>query len=143
MAIFKKKIEVMGFVNKDTHEDLEFDKPYLLLIRKEDGMEEELGDDYQEFDAYAMRGRREVFDFLTQRLGSFDPIHSYVMSGAIPLGKEVSIYTFIRLCISKYFSQSSDITVEELNDLAYQTGNINPERFDVDVFFDREINTPN
>jgi hypothetical protein len=144
MPLFKKKLDVMGFVNTETHEDLEFNKPYLLLIKKEGGMENELGDDYQEYDAYAMRGRREVFDFLTQRLGSFDTIHSYVMSGAIPLGKEVSVYTFIRLCITKYFAQSSDISIEELNDISLQTSNVDVERFDTEVFYNRELNgSPN
>ena len=146
MPIFKKKIEVMGFVNPETQEDLEFDKPYLLLIKEfdqEGSVENELGDDYQEFNAVAMRGRRTVFDYLFNRLGSFDLIHSYVMSGNIPLGKEVSIYTFIRLCIIKYFAQSNNgLTVEELNDITYQTSNIDPEKFDLDVYYSREINAP-
>ena len=144
MPIFKKKIDVMGFVNTETGEDQGFNKPYLLIIKElgdeGGGLEDEVGDDYQEFTGtVGLRGRRVVFDYLCQRLGSFDMIHSYVLSGNIPLGKEVSIYSFIRLCITNYFAQSNNgLTLEELEGLAYQTSNVDPEKFDLDVLFQRE-----
>ena len=145
MPIFKKKIDVMGFVNPETGENQEFNKPYLLIIKElgDDeggGLEDEVGDDYQEFTGtVGLRGRRVVFDYLCQRLGSFDMIHSYVLSGNIPLGKEVSIYSFIRLCVTNYFAQSNNgLTLEELEGLAYQTSNVDPEKFDLDVLFQRE-----
>lgn len=145
MPIFKEKIDVMGFVNPETKEEQEFNKPYLIIMKDPYDDSSESDDSYVEYPGtVAMRGRREVFDYLCQRLGSFDLLGSFIMSGHIPLGKEVTVYTFLRLCIEKYFSLSNnDIRAEDLENIVYQTSKVNPESFDIDAFYRREINTPN
>lgn len=140
MAIFKQLIDVMGIIDPETKEDQEFGKPYLLLLTQANTYSEEQ-EDYREFDAIAIRGRRVVYDFIHGQLGNDDLIHSYIMSGKIPLGSEVSLYTFMRLCITKYFPKSTEgLTLDELNALAYETSDLDPETFNLDVLFNREAN---
>ena len=139
MPVFKQLRDVMGFVDVETKEDQEFSKPYLILLTDAGAYDEtELDDSYREFQALAMRGRKAVFDHLVEQLGAYDLIHSYVMSGKIPLGKEVTLYSFLRLCIERYFAQSASISVDDLDVLAYQTSNINSEKFDLNILYQRE-----
>lgn len=139
MSIFKQTIDVMGFVDPATQEDEEFSKPYLILVTEVGEYDDtEMEDSYREFLGIAMRGRKAVFDYFADQLGNHDLIHSYVMSGKIPLGKEVTLYSFLRLCIEKYFAQSSRITVDELDTMAIQTSNVDPDKFDLNILYQRE-----
>ena len=146
MPIFKQTIDVLNFVDPQTQEDQEFNKPYLLLLTPAGGYDYEaasIDDGYKEFTGIGLRGRRLTFDYLKDQLGNDDLIHSYVLSGKIPLGKEVSLYTFLRLCITQYFSKSTDgLTLEDLNALAYETSGIDPDKVDLDILFSREANRP-
>lgn len=144
MPVFKQLLDVMGFVDVETKEDQEISKPYLILLTDAGSYDDtELEDSYREFQALAMRGRKAVFDHLVEQLGAYDLIHSYVMSGKIPLGKEVTLYSFLRLCVERYFAQSSPISIDELETIAYQTSNINPEKFDLNVLYQRETGRHN
>ena len=144
MPVFRQTIDVLSITNPETLEEQEFNKPYLILLTDAGTYEDRNDlDSFQEFNAIAMRGRRAVFDYLKAQLGNDDLIHSYIMSGKISLGNEVSIYTFLRLCIIKYFSQSTDgLTLEDLNAIAYETSGLDPERCNLDVLFSREANRP-
>ena len=144
MSIFKETIDVMGFVNPETQEDQEFNKPYLLLLTDANQYNDnEYDDNYREFRGVALRGRRVVYDYLKAQLGNDDLIHSYILSGKIPLGKEVSIYTFLRLCVTTYFSQSTDgLTLEDLDSLALETSGADPDTTNLDMIFAREANKP-
>lgn len=138
MPLFTDNIEVISIVDPNTKEDIEFDKPYLLLLTPANEYEE-YDDSYKEYDAIAMRGRKAVFDYLMSNLGNDDLVHSYILSGKLPLGKEVSLYTFLRLCITKYFAKSTEFSVETLNDYAYATSNVNQD-LNLDILFTREAN---
>ena len=139
MPVFKQLLDVMGFVDVETKEDQEISKPYLILLTDAGCYDDtELEDSFREFQALAMRGRKAVFDYFCDLLGSYDLIHSYVMSGKIPLGKEVTLYSFLRLCVERYFAQSSAISIDELDTMAYQTSNVNPEKFDLNILYQRE-----
>ena len=140
MAIFKELTSVLGFEDPELQKELESgNKPYLVLLKE---VEESQDDDsYQEYQALAIRGRENVFNILTEQLGAYDLLHSYVLSGKIPLGKEVSIYSFLRLCIETHFKNSSKgITVDELNSIIFATNGYISESFDLDAFYAVEIN---
>lgn len=141
MPIFTEKRQVIALADPVTKEEQEFDKPYLLMLTPANTYEDEYDDGYREFNGVAMRGRKAVFDYLMSSLGNDDLIHSYILSGNIPLGKEVSLYTFLRICITVYFKQSSEITLENLNNVAFETSDINQDT-DLDIIFSREANRP-
>ena len=140
MPLFQQKLDVMGFVDVNTHEEQEFNKPYLIILTPANNYNIDENDGYKEYEAVGIRGRRLVFDHFIDQLGNWDLYHSYVLSGNIPLGKEVTLYTFLRLCIEKYFAQSSPITVDDLNGLFFETNNdLDPDKFDLDILFRREV----
>lgn len=141
MPLFIEKKQVIALSDPITKEEQEFDKPYLILLTPSNSYDADTDDSYKEYNAVAMRGRRAVFDYLMSSLGNDDLIHSYILSGNIPLGKEVSIYTFLRLCITVYFKKSSDVTLDYLNNVAYDTSDINQDT-DLDMLFSREANRP-
>lgn len=140
MAIFKELTNVLGFEDPELQKELESDnKPYLFLLRDVGDLNND--DSYQEYQAFAVRGRENVFDILISQLGGYDLLHSYVLSGKIPLGKEVSVYSFLRLCIETHFkNESKALTVEELNSVVFETVETLPASFDLDAFYTMEIN---
>lgn len=142
MGIFKQDgglKQVISFDDPELQRDLESgNKPYLILTRTP-GEYEDHQDDYQEFQAIAMRGRRTVFDYFKNQLGNDDLLHSYVFSGKIPLGQELTLYTFLRLCIEQFFPGNAELTVSELDIIAYETSGIDPG-FDLEAFYLAEIN---
>ena len=141
MAIFKELTSVLGFEDPELQKELESgNKPYLVLL-KETAEEPQDDDSYQEYQAFAIRGRENVFNILTEQLGSYDLLHSYILSGKIPLGKEVSVYSFLRLCLETHFKNASKgITVDELNYMVYETNDYVSKSFDLDAFYTVEIN---
>lgn len=139
MPIFQQKIDVMGFVDTVTHEDEGFNKPYLVLLTEANSYENnDIQDGFREFQAFGIRGRKVAFEHFQEQLGNYDLLHSYVLSGRIALGNEVTLYTFLRLCIEKYFAQSTSMTVEDLDSIAYQTSDVDPEKYDLNVLYMRE-----
>ena len=141
MPVFTEKLQVIALADPVTKEEQEFDKPYLMLLTPANTYDKEGDDGYREFNGVAMRGRKAVFEYLMSGLGNDDLIHSYILSGNIPLGKEVSLYTFLRLCITVYFKQSTDVTLDYLNNVAFETSDINQDT-DLDIVFSREANRP-
>lgn len=140
MSIFKELTSVLGFEDSELQKELESgNKPYLVLLKEAEEPQDD--DSYQEYQAFAIRGRENVFNILTEQLGSYDLLHSYILSGKIPLGKEVSVYSFLRLCIETHFKNASKgITVDELNSMVYIANDHIPESFDLDAFYTVEIN---
>lgn len=141
MGIFKQLSNVMSFADEATQKDLEAgNKPYLILLRGLDEEDSYQDDSYQEFEAVAMRGRESVYDHFMQQLGAYDLLHSYVISGKIPLGKEVTLYTFLRLCREQYFQNKPGADTDELNSIVYETTPNLSDQFDIDAFYYAEIN---
>ena len=58
------------------------------------------------------------------------------MSGNIPLGKEVSVYSFLRLCIQEHKVDDISITIDELDDYARS---VYPN-IDLNLKYNQEIN---
>lgn len=129
MAIFRKKKKVMMFFNPVTGEEIDkdIDKPYLLLL-KDLNSEKDDGGQW-----YPFRGRQTVFDFMYSQLGNWDLLESYVMSGSMRLGQEISLYTFMRYCITnKKVEQDKGepLTLDELNNMVLMSMG---EDFDQDM----------
>lgn len=119
MTIFKEKKQVVQLIDINTGSDQQFDKPYLLLLREFTG---DIITEETEFIGVPIRGRKEAFIYVSSGLGNYDLLNSYVMSGRIQLGQEVSLYTFMRLCVQnkKIPSDCMDgITVEYLNSIVF------------------------
>ena len=119
MTIFKEKKQVVQLIDVNTGADQQFDKPYLLLLREFTG---DIITEETEFTGVPIRGRKEAFIYVSSGLGNYDLLNSYVMSGRIQLGQEVSLYTFMRLCIQnkKIPSDCMDgITIDHLNSIVF------------------------
>lgn len=133
MPIFKNLKQVVEFVDPITKEPIQSDdKGYLLLL-----VEAGAGD-FETGEFVAVRGRRIAFDYLANSLGNYDLIHSYVLSGKIPLGNEVSLYSFLRLCLEKHYTENE--AGISLDDLAMYAQNENEASIDLDLLYVNELN---
>ncbi len=135
MGLFVEKKKAIAFFNKDTGEELEMEeeKPYLVLLTDVDESREL---DTTEGRFIATRGRTTVFNYLQSEYFQIDPLHSFVMSGNIPLGREVSVYSFLRLCIQENKVADISITIDDLDDYA---SSIYPDE-DLNLVYNKEIN---
>lgn len=119
MTIFKEKKQVVQLIDVNTGTDQQFDKPYLLLLREFTG---DIITEETEFIGVPIRGRKEAFIYVSSGLGNYDLLNSYVMSGRIQLGQEVSLYTFMRLCVQNKkipLDCIDGITVDHLNSIVF------------------------
>lgn len=119
MTIFKEKKQVVQLIDVNTGTDQQFDKPYLLLLREFTG---DIITEETEFIGVPIRGRKEAFICVSSGLGNYDLLNSYVMSGRIQLGQEVSLYTFMRLCVQNKkipLDCIDGITVDHLNSIVF------------------------
>ena len=105
---------VIQFANPTTgeFEDIALEKPYLILIQDVDYATD---DEYHEGTFVSVRGREAAFAYLESQAFGVDMTTSFVMTGHIHLGEEVSIYSFMRHCIENK-KVSTEITVEDLNE---------------------------
>lgn len=135
MAIFKQRKQVVALVDPVTREPIEIeeDKPYLLILA-DAGSE-----DFEQGTWFAMRGRKTVFDYLISSLGNYELLHSYVLSGKISLGGEVSVYSFLRLCLTKHFVDGEHgLTVDELD--SYAIISDQDQHVDLNLLYANEMN---
>lgn len=119
MTIFKEKKQVVQLIDVNTGSDQQFDKPYLLLLREFTG---NIITEETEFIGVPIRGRKEAFIYVSSGMGNYDLLNSYVMSGRIQLGQEVSLYTFMRLCIQNKkipLDCIDGMTVDHLNSIVF------------------------
>jgi hypothetical protein len=118
MPILKKLQSIYDRVDVATGQNLEVDKPYLLLLVPADSPDQ----DYASGEWIALRGRKEVFDYIMNYVanGNYLLLKSFILSGGITFGNEVSIYTFARLCIEK-FQYGTQEDLEHLDLMATDT----------------------
>lgn len=138
MPLFTKKKQVVQMFDLETKKNLDFeeDKPYLVLLQDIDADRDQ---DTQTGRFIATRGRSSVFWYLESEIYNIDPIHSYVMSGKIPLGSEVSVYSFIRLCVEKNKVDDFSINLEELEEFIHSSID---RDVDLNLLYNSEINRP-
>ena len=98
-------------IDFEQFEDIEVEKPYLILIQDVDYQGD---DDYHEGDFVSMRGRDVAFSYLESNAFSCDIINSFVLTGHIHLGEEISIYSFMRSCIERKLV-NTNLTVDDLD----------------------------
>lgn len=138
MAIFRRVKSIVDQYDPTTGMDLAIDKPYLLLL-VENGDEDTTHGEF-----VAIQGRKDAYEYLKTYgiTGNYNVLKSHILSGGITFGNEVSIYTFIRLCIEKYLYDSPEM-VEYLNDMAQSTS-LDPDAIDnayLDRFYSMELNS--
>ena len=127
---------VVQFINPATQQfediDMGESKPYLILMQDVDNDND---DTYKEGRWISVRGRDSAFSYLESEAFGIDIVHSYVLSGNIHLGEEVSVYSFMRLCIEKN-KVRTNLTVDDLDDYALT---INPD-MDLNLVYNAEVN---
>lgn len=110
MAIFTKKKSVVDIYDTKTGLNIQNDRPYLILLVPIDQEENTSG----EF--VALKGRKDTYNYCKDYIlsGGYDIVRSQIMSDGINFGREVSLYTFLRLCI-EYFKYDEEDQLEILN----------------------------
>ena len=98
MPIFKRLKSIVEVADTTTGMDTGINKPYLLLlvnVGEEDTTQGEF---------VAIKGRQAAYRYLKDYVitGNYNILASQILSGGITFGNEVSIYTFMRLCIEQY-----------------------------------------
>lgn len=132
MPIFKKLQSIVDQYDTTTGMDLSIDKPYLILLV-------EVGDDdvtHGEF--VAIKGRKDAYDYLATYgiNGNYNILKSFILSGGITFGNEVSIYTFCRMCVENY-QYDYENTTDYLNAMARNTALENEQDYIDDAWLDR------
>lgn len=140
MSLFNKITQVVELIDPKTKKPVEIaeDKPYLIILTDPGEWKEE--DDYfAEKQCIKIRGRQALYDYLLETMGSYDLLHSYVLSGGLKLGQECSIYTFLRLSLQKKNVDTNWLNLDELNEYA-RNGNEDIEN--LDLLYTSELNRP-
>lgn len=142
MTIFKNLKSVVQLYDKETKEPISMPevKPYLLILL--DNSTYLNGDeDFREGQWVSIRGRQAIFDYLVSNMGNYDMLHSFVLTGKIKLGQEISVYSFMRSLIQgNKVENTGNITIDELNDLAKECALNNEEEVDLNLLFVEETN---
>lgn len=140
MAIFKKLLSIVDIIDKDTGLNDNIDKPYLILYVLYDAIPDPETGEYLEGQFKAIRGRKNCYKYIMEELNIYNinPLKSFILSGNIVFGNEVSVYTFIRQCIERYNYGNPSI-IEELNQsiINISEGKITEEN--IDNFFINEL----
>ena len=139
MAMVEEQKSVVGRVNEDgVVQQLEETKAYLALVKMQSGeqtWEMFLGIKYgkpatEEGKAYywdegnLCSTRSEVFAYLESMVNEIHLTESFVMTQNQTLKTNISVYSFMRMCIEsdKVISLNSEISIEELNEMVLSEG---------------------
>lgn len=98
MSLFKKNKSVVDVIDTATGLNTNIDKQYLLLLIPV-GQEENTSGEF-----VALKGRKEVYQYCSDYVvnAGYDIARSQILSEGINFGREVSLYTFLRLAIEVY-----------------------------------------
>lgn len=109
---FKKLKSVVSQVDLKTGLSKDYDRIYALFLVQQGSEESTTG----EFNI--MRGREVVFRYCVDYVvtGEYDLLKSQILSENMSLGNEVSLYTFLRLCIEKFHYEETEF-LEYINEL--------------------------
>ena len=139
MAMVEEQKSVVGRVNEDgVVQQPEETKAYLTLVKMQSGeqtWEMFLGIKYgkpatEEGKAYywdegnLCSTRSEVFAYLESMVNEIHLTESFVMTQNQTLKTNISVYSFMRMCIEsdKVISLNSEISIEELNEMVLSEG---------------------
>lgn len=136
MSIFKKTRTIVDIIDPNTGLNTNSERQYLLLLVPS-GQEDNTGGEF-----VALKGRKEVYQYCNDFVmssGSYDILRSQILSEGITFGKEVSLYTFIRLAIEHYKYDDID-QLDVLNQLTIETY-IDPDKISfesLERFYNKE-----
>lgn len=117
MALFKKTRTVVDIIDTNTGLNTNAERQYLILLVPA-GQEDNTNGEF-----VALKGRKDVYRYCNDYVissGSYDIIRSQILSEGINFGKEVSLYTFLRLAI-EYYKYDDIEQLDILNQLAIET----------------------
>lgn len=109
MSIFPERISVVKLYD-DNHNEIQLEKFYLILLADLDSEVENEGK------WLVLDGRQAVINYLSSEFyNGIDPLKSYILTGNIRLGNEVSVYTFLRAMLDRPDVETS-ISLEQLDE---------------------------
>ena len=109
MAIFPERINVVTLYD-DNNNAVQLEKFYLILLADLDA------EDANEGKWVVLEGRQSVINYLSGEFyNGIDPLKSYILTGNIRLGNEVSVYSFLRAMLSRP-DVATSIRLDELNE---------------------------
>ena len=132
MAIFPERINVVTLYD-DNNNAVQLEKFYLILLADLDA------EDANEGKWVVLEGRQSVINYLSGEFyNGIDPLKSYILTGNIRLGNEVSVYSFLRAMLARPDVETS-ISLDELDEYA-SSGHKN---VDLNALFIKETRSKN
>ena len=132
MAIFPERINVVTLYD-DNNNAVQLEKFYLILLADLDA------EDANEGKWVVLEGRQSVINYLSGEFyNGIDPLKSYILTGNIRLGNEVSVYSFLRAMLNRPDVETS-ISLDELNEYASSVH----KNVDLNALFIKETRSKN
>lgn len=132
MAIFPERINVVTLYD-DNNNAVQLEKFYLILLADLDA------EDANEGKWVVLEGRQSVINYLTGEFyNGIDPLKSYILTGNIRLGNEVSVYSFLRAMLNRPDVETS-ISLDELDEYASSVH----KNVDLNALFIKETRSKN
>lgn len=131
MSIFPERISVVKLYD-DNHNEIQLEKFYLILLA-------DLDSETESGKWLVLDGRQSVINYLTGEFyNGIDPLKSYILTGNIRLGNEVSVYTFLRAMLDRPDVETS-ISLDELNEYVLS---VHPDT-DLNALYIKETSSKN
>lgn len=132
MAIFPERINVVTLYD-DNNNAVQLEKFYLILLADLDA------EDANEGKWVVLEGRQSVINYLSSEFyNGIDPLKSYILTGNIRLGNEVSVYSFLRAMLNRPDVETS-ISLDELDEYASSVH----KNVDLNALFIKETRSKN
>ena len=132
MAIFPERINVVTLYD-DNNNAVQLEKFYLILLSDLDA------EDANEGKWVVLEGRQSVINYLSGEFyNGIDPLKSYILTGNIRLGNEVSVYSFLRAMLNRPDVETS-ISLDELDEYASSVH----KNVDLNALFIKETRSKN
>jgi hypothetical protein len=141
------KTQVIARINKETGEEIEVPKQYLLLLFFDNAESNDMEKTFEIID-----GKESTFRYILGVINGDQNINlmeSRVMSESLPLNKSITLYSFLRLYLEKEKYEKIalddyDFTLGMLNDCieyVYKDNEDYEEKIgNLDEFYNKEIN---
>lgn len=138
MAFFKKTRTIVDIVDPNTGLNTNAERQYLILLVPA-GQEDNTSGEF-----VAIKGRKDAYRYCNDYVisaGSYDILRSQILSEGINFGKEVSLYTFLRLAI-EYYKYDDIEQLDLLNQITSETY-LDPDKITPEYlarFYNQECN---
>ena len=123
----------MAIFPDDSNNAVQLEKFYLILLADLDA------EDANEGKWVVLEGRQSVINYLSGEFyNGIDPLKSYILTGNIRLGNEVSVYSFLRAMLNRPDVETS-ISLDELDEYASSVH----KNVDLNALFIKETRSKN